>query len=109
MTHSSPCRSCRPRCRPSKASYVAVLTQLLYITPMRYLLGLSDLTGELMRFAINSVASPNASSIIARVVGMQRAIYEALEPLAPFQAEIRKKQQVSFTSLRKVEDGTCVC
>ncbi|KAI3626957.1 hypothetical protein CBS14141_000958 [Malassezia furfur] len=78
---------------------------LLYITPERYLLGLSDLTGELMRFAINSVGSPDAPAILERVVGMQRAIYDALEPLAPFQNEIRKKQQVSLTSLRKVEDA----
>ncbi|KAI3625304.1 hypothetical protein CBS9595_000665 [Malassezia furfur] len=86
---------------------------LLCITPERYLLGLSDLTGELMRFAINSVGSPDAPAILERVVGMQRAIYDgtkncltpALEPLAPFQNEIRKKQQVSLTSLRKVEDA----
>lgn len=66
-----------------------------------------------MRFAINSVGSPDAPAILERVVGMQRAIYDgtkncltpALEPLAPFQNEIRKKQQVSLTSLRKVEDA----
>lgn len=30
----------------------------------------------------------------------------ALEPLSPFHAEIRKKQHITLTSLRKVEDGT---
>ncbi|WFD01797.1 hypothetical protein MOBT1_000475 [Malassezia obtusa] len=77
----------------------------LYVTPERYLLGLSDLTGELMRFAINAVGSRDAAAILERVLGMQRAIYDALEPLAPFQSEIRKKQHVTLTSLRKVEDA----
>ncbi|WFC97605.1 hypothetical protein MYAM1_000322 [Malassezia yamatoensis] len=82
----------------------ASLEELLYITPERFLLGLSDLTGELMRFAINSVGSPDASKILARVLFMQRSIYNALEPLAPYNSDIRKKQHVSNTSLRKVED-----
>lgn len=52
------------------------LTQRLYVTPERYLLGLSDLTGELMRFAINAVGSRDAAAILERVLGMQRAIYD---------------------------------
>ncbi|WFD41688.1 hypothetical protein MPSI1_000322 [Malassezia psittaci] len=34
----------------------------------------------------------------------ERILYLALEPLAPYNPDIRKKQQVSNTSLRKVED-----
>lgn len=48
---------------------------LLSITPMRYMLGLCDLTGELMRFAINAVASRDPMRIMDQVLQMQRAIY----------------------------------
>lgn len=47
----------------------------VYVTPMRYLLGLSDLTGELMRFAINAVASIAPLQIMEHVLTMQRTIF----------------------------------
>lgn len=49
--------------------------QLLYVSPRRYLLGVSDLSGELMRFAINAVASPEASEVVHDVLQLQRSIY----------------------------------
>lgn len=49
--------------------------QCVYVTPMRYLLGLSDLTGELMRYAINAIASHNPLAKIERVLQMQYTIY----------------------------------
>lgn len=61
----------------------ARLTQLVYITPTRYLLGLSDVTGELMRFAINAVGATDAPAILERVVGMQRAIYSGTKKNHP--------------------------
>lgn len=78
---------------------------IMYVSPMRYLLGLCDLNGELMRLAINAAACPDPMHVIERVLSMQRAIYDALEPLAPYSYEIRKKQQITLASLRKVEDG----
>ncbi|SHO77598.1 Uncharacterized protein MSYG_1940 [Malassezia sympodialis ATCC 42132] len=79
--------------------------QCVYVTPMRYLLGLSDLTGELMRYAINAIASHNPLAKIERVLQMQYTIYSALEPLAATSGELRKKQQVTLSSIRKVEDA----
>ncbi|WFD30095.1 hypothetical protein MSPP1_001111 [Malassezia sp. CBS 17886] len=76
----------------------------LYISPNRYLLGLSDLTGELMRFAINAVTAREPQRIIDVVLHTQRTIYKALEPVVPYSGGIRKKQQVTLSSLRKVED-----
>ena len=41
-----------------------------------------------------------------RLASLNKRAYTALEPLAPFVHDIRKKQQVTLSSLRKVEDGT---
>lgn len=49
--------------------------QCMYISPRRYVLGISDLTGELMRFAINSVATRKCLDVIRDVMGMQQDIY----------------------------------
>ena len=49
---------------------------------MRYLLGLSDLTGELMRFAINAVTSPDPLAVIEHVQTMLRTIYNGASCVA---------------------------
>lgn len=41
-----------------------------------------------------------------RSISVRTAADAALEPLSPYSADVRKKQQVTWTSLRKVEDGT---
>lgn len=48
---------------------------MVHISPLRYILGLSDLNGELMRFAIDASASPDPMSIIHQVLRVQRTIY----------------------------------
>lgn len=84
---------------------------LVHVSPRRYVLGVSDLTGELMRLAINSVATRQCTAVIRDVIALQKDIYAgvyiltALEPLAVTQGEIRKKQSVTLSSLRKVEDA----
>ncbi|PKI85117.1 hypothetical protein MVES1_001289 [Malassezia vespertilionis] len=80
-------------------------TLLVYIAPMRYLLGLSDLTGELMRFGINAASAPAALFILAQVLGTQQQIYYALERLVPYYPAVGKKQQVSLASIHKVQDA----
>jgi predicted translin family RNA/ssDNA-binding protein len=42
------------------------------IQPFRYLLGLSDLTGELMRFATNAVGSGDAGEVVIMVLNLIR-------------------------------------
>ncbi|WFD22930.1 hypothetical protein MEQU1_001611 [Malassezia equina] len=88
-----------------QALLVADGFQCVHVTPMRYLLGLSDLTGELMRYAINAIASRDPLAKMERVLKMQHTIYSALESLAAMSSELRKKQQVTLSSIRKVEDG----
>ncbi|CAO1634787.1 unnamed protein product [Sympodiomycopsis kandeliae] len=81
----------------------------LPIPTSRYLLGISDLTGELMRFATNSLSSTNNSnsdpvSVVKMVLNLLRDIYEALTPLTPFVQDLGKKQRVTAQSLQKCED-----
>ena len=45
---------------------------VLPIPPHRYLLGLSDLTGELMRFATNAVGSGDAGDVVLLVLNLIR-------------------------------------
>ncbi|CAO1615191.1 unnamed protein product [Jaminaea pallidilutea] len=82
----------------------------------RYLLGISDLTGELMRFATNALGGgsggakgPKAvpsdpGAIVRAVLRLLRDIRESLEPFTFLVADMRKKQAVTTQSLRKIED-----
>ena len=49
--------------------------QLIHVSPRRYVLGVSDLTGELMRLAINSVATRQCTAVIRDVIALQKDIY----------------------------------
>ncbi|WFD33749.1 hypothetical protein MCUN1_000564 [Malassezia cuniculi] len=51
--------------------------QHIFLSPLRYILGISDLTGELMRFAINSATTKNCDAVIRDVLEVQRTIYGA--------------------------------
>lgn len=64
-----------------QALLVADGLQCVHVTPMRYLLGLSDLTGELMRFAINAIASRDPLTKMERVLQMQHTIYSGTLPV----------------------------
>jgi len=76
------------------------------LTPEDYLLGISDLTGEIMRLAITSIGTQNASlSDVLQVCSSVRAWYSDLEGLTPFVRELRKKQDVTAQSLHKIEDA----
>lgn len=83
-----------------------------------YLLGIFDMTGELMRFAITTMAtggalpgvtSENAGSTVSErnVLHDLRALRSALESLnagqGPFAKEAEKKMDVMKTSVEKVE------
>ena len=51
---------------------------MVHISPLRYILGLCDLNGELMRFAIDASASPDPMRIIHQVLHVQRTIYYSM-------------------------------
>ncbi|KIJ45554.1 hypothetical protein M422DRAFT_29680 [Sphaerobolus stellatus SS14] len=74
-----------------------------------YVLGVSDLTGELMRFAITSIGRQGISSQAnlekAVAVGnFVRACKADWEPMTPYIKELRSKQDVTTNSLRKIEE-----
>ncbi|KDN43335.1 Translin [Tilletiaria anomala UBC 951] len=89
----------------------------LLIPPHRYLLGLCDLSGELMRHATNAVGLGTSSTsepgyvptapdaVVASVLSTIRALYAHLETFTPYisRGELNKKQAVTDQSARKIE------
>ncbi|GJJ09451.1 hypothetical protein Clacol_003674 [Clathrus columnatus] len=76
-----------------------------------YLLGISDLTGELMRFAISSVgsqglliASREVFSSSLSICNFVRDCKASLDPMSAHISELRQKQEVTTASLRKIEE-----
>ncbi|KAI0651590.1 Translin [Trametes meyenii] len=70
-----------------------------------YLLGLADLTGELMRFAIAAIPRHGGRQKASDVCGFVRACKADFERLTPYFKELRKKQSVTAQSLEKIEDA----
>ncbi|KAF9821824.1 hypothetical protein IEO21_00254 [Rhodonia placenta] len=69
-----------------------------------YLLGLADLTGELMRYAISSISRRGGRSKASEVCVFVRGLTIDFEVFIPSFRELRKKQQVTSQSLEKIED-----
>ncbi|KZT61348.1 Translin [Calocera cornea HHB12733] len=70
-----------------------------------YLLGISDLTGELMRYAISSVTT-RAGRVKAReICDFVRDCRASFEVFAPRIRGMDQKQKTTTSSLRKIEDG----
>ncbi|KAH9937453.1 Translin [Fomitopsis serialis] len=69
-----------------------------------YLLGLSDLTGELMRYAISSISRRGGRFKANEVCKFVRGCRADFDSFTPFCRELRKKQQVTSQSLEKIED-----
>jgi len=75
------------------------------ITDSDYLLGVSDLTGELMRLCINSVATRN-KHVSVDVLSFMRKMHDGFTglPMSALTGELGKKLQVTKESLQKVEN-----
>jgi len=71
-----------------------------------YLLGLSDLTGELMRFAISGIGRRGGRSKASDVCAFVRDCKSDFERLTPYVRDLSKKQAVTSQSLQKIEDAT---
>ncbi|KAG9314583.1 Translin [Chiua virens] len=69
-----------------------------------YLLGLSDLTGELMRFAISGCSRKGGRARAVQVRNFVRNCKADFDRFAPFIKGLRKKQVVTNQSLEKIED-----
>ncbi|PPQ90409.1 hypothetical protein CVT25_014927 [Psilocybe cyanescens] len=74
------------------------------LTLSDYLLGLSDLTGELMRFAISGIANKGGRKRATEVCAFVRRCKSDFEGMTPYIRELRKKQSVTTQSLEKIED-----
>ncbi|KAH7914509.1 Translin [Hygrophoropsis aurantiaca] len=70
-----------------------------------YLLGLSDLTGELMRFAISGIARKGGRTKARDVCAFVRQCKSDFEQFTPFVRDLSKKQHVTTQSLEKIEDA----
>ena len=75
------------------------------IPPAEYILGVSDLTGELMRLAINSVGQGNLTTPL-EVCQILRKIHDEFVVFGNRQRGLPKKLEVLKNSLKKVEN-TC--
>ncbi|EJD55479.1 Translin [Auricularia subglabra TFB-10046 SS5] len=70
-----------------------------------YLLGISDLTGELMRFAIVAITRKEGIYQARQVCAFVRNCYADLEKFSPHVRELPRKQDVTAASLQKIEDA----
>ncbi|PVG02839.1 Translin [Serendipita vermifera] len=70
-----------------------------------FLLGLSDLTGELMRFAITSIARGDGRSKAQKTCEFVRKCRADFERFTPFVWGLSKKQYVTNQSVQKIEEA----
>ncbi|KIK71328.1 hypothetical protein GYMLUDRAFT_211458 [Collybiopsis luxurians FD-317 M1] len=70
-----------------------------------YLLGLSDLTGELMRFAIAGFSRPGGRAKALETCHFVRDCKSDFERFTPHVWELHKKQAITAESLAKIEDA----
>ncbi|RDB28523.1 Translin-associated protein X [Hypsizygus marmoreus] len=75
------------------------------LTVSDYLLGLSDLTGELMRFAISAIARRGGRAKAHQVCAFVRNCKADFERMTPYVRDLSKKQAVTAQSLEKIEDA----
>ena len=75
------------------------------IPPAEYILGISDLTGELMRLAVNSVGQGNLTTPL-EICQILRKIHDEFITFGNRQRGLPKKLEVLKNSLKKVEN-TC--
>lgn len=77
----------------------------LKVPPVEYVLGIADLTGELMRLAINSVGKGSLKAPL-QICQLLRSIHEAFITFGNRGKGLSKKLEVMTSSLKKVEN-TC--
>ncbi|KAG2023832.1 translin family protein [Coprinopsis cinerea AmutBmut pab1-1] len=75
------------------------------LTVSDYLLGLSDLTGELMRYAISGLSRKGGRKRATEICVFVRNCKADFERYTPYIRDLRKKQAVTSNSLEKIEDA----
>ena len=76
---------------------------ILPLDPLDYVLGVADLTGELMRMCINAVGSGNLQELPFEILPFVRAVHCGFQSLRPVTREIPRKLFVLRSSLAKIE------
>ncbi|KZP00823.1 Translin [Calocera viscosa TUFC12733] len=71
-----------------------------------YLLGISDLTGELMRYAISAITTRGGRARARELCDFVRDCRASFEAFAPQIRGMDHKQKTTTNSLRKIEDAT---
>ena len=84
---------------PPTAAAVSV-----HVPPQEYMLGIADLTGEIMRLAINSVANGDLQKP-TELCAFMRVIYDAFMSFGNVGREMNQKARVLKQSLLKVENA----
>ena len=84
------------------ATSVSYLTTALPLNPLDYVLGVADLTGELMRMSINAIGSGN-QDLPFEILPFVRAVQCGFQSLRPVSREIPRKLYVLRSSLAKIE------
>ncbi|CAK9781708.1 unnamed protein product [Cutaneotrichosporon oleaginosum] len=79
---------------------------LVVITPEDYILGMSDLTGELMRYATNALSTGdhNTPLAVCNFVRVVKTLFDGISPSMLY--KLSKKQEETTRSLEKIEKGT---
>ncbi|KLO20522.1 Translin [Schizopora paradoxa] len=70
-----------------------------------YLLGVSDLTGELMRFAITAISRRGGRRKAREVSDFVRGCKADFDGFSPYVKQLSKKQAVTSQSLQKIEEA----
>lgn len=76
----------------------------IVVPPVEYILGIADLTGELMRMAINSVGAGDFD-VPFQISLFIRLIYDAFVSFGNVNRELNRKISVLRSSLHKVENA----
>lgn len=76
----------------------------MHVPPQEYVLGVADLTGELMRLAINSVANGDLAKP-RELCALMRTIYDSFISFGNASRDISQKARVLKQSLLKVENA----
>lgn len=100
----------QPAMEPTPMDTDEELIQAFDIPPERYILGISDVAGELMRVATNAVGSGDVTGeVVTAVLSTLRELYRTLEGFygrldGRSGRELKKKQSVTHESIRKIEN-----
>ncbi|QRW00228.1 Translin [Ceratobasidium sp. AG-Ba] len=80
-------------------------TKYVELSNADYLLGISDLTGELMRLAISTITRPGGRERALHSSQFVRTCVSDFENFTPHIRDLVKKQNETNASLRKIEDA----